>query len=749
MMNELRRPIAGVGCAALVVIFFVAVAVYGLAYQAKPSYFIQVGARIDRPYLEEATFFTREPAEKERTPDGFDYRFTSKRNPSLIDLPGIGSQAVNLTLRVNSSENPNPQFKVYVNNTLIDPNLTQPPPQNQWKEIVIPVQADMFKDGSLHLKLDSSIWKPKGDSRELGILLDWVKVEPTQPGFLSPGVRPPDDKFIPLILVTVLSVLIFLTLGIPAPYALLGGCGVIGGFSFWLVNDRLSLTTFIAENFLRTIFFLWVGVFLLVELMPSLFRLLGINLTRREAGWLTGFFLLALVLLLGGQLDPQFTSSDIGLNVRVLQSQVLKGVLVDSEPLPNNQLAPYPPAYYISLIPFTALIDGSRESFETLFKVASSLLQASGVFMVFYLSSLIRRPQLELASKLSLAGSHEYEQDTNWAGLVAAGFYAISKYPFLIFSQGNHANLFGAWAFLLLVCALGGTLTYLRLPWQLPALPRPVQNPLFTREKEEEADENLTQRFFLRQLQRWRNSKAREVARSRLFKVARYLLPLLALFVALVGHYGTFLFTNAFIICLILVLLLLGGTVGRREALYLAIIYFSAIALALALYYYNFVALIGEQLGRSMGGTPAPDLKPRPPFDLFSSISRIYSDSRIYFGLLVLVVAVGGGVLWLIGYLERRGWHWFKVGVPIYPISAVLLALGLTCAAFAFLERIQGIESRFQLYLMPLIALAAGNLLGRVWRSGMGGVVFVSALFLFQLLDSLTFWLDRITYYFY
>ncbi len=746
-MNELRRPIAGVGCAALVAIFFVAVAAYGLAYQAKPSYFIQVGARVDRPYLEESTFFTREPAEKDRTPDRFDYRFTNNRSPSLIDLPGIGSQAINLTLRVNSSENPNPQFKVYVNNTLIDPALTQPPPQNQWKEIVIPVRADMLKDGSLHLKLDSSTWRPKGDSRELGILLDWVKVEPTQPGFLSPGVRPPDDKFIPLILVTVLSVLIFLTLGIPAPYALLGGFGVIGGFSFWLVNDRLSLTTFIAENFLRTMFFLWVGVFLLVELMPRLFRLLGINMTRREVGWLTGFFLLGLVLLLGGQLDPQFTSSDIGLNVRVLQSQVLKGMWVDAEPLPNNQLAPYPPAYYISLIPFTALLDGSRESFETLFKVASSLLQASGVFMVFYLSSLIRRPQLELSGKLSLAGSHEYEPDANWAGLVAAGFYSISKYPFLIFSQGNHANLFGAWAFLVLLCTICGTLTYLRSPWQLPALPRSPQNALFFREKEDE--ENLTQRFFVRQLQRWQNSKAREIARTRLFKVARYLLPLVVLFVVLVGHYGTFIFSNAFIICLILVLLLLGGTIGRREALYLAVIYFSGIALALALYYYNFIGLIGEQLGRSLGEKAPPDIKPRAPFDFFNSISRVYSDGRVFFGLLVLLVAVGGAVLWLVGYLERRNWHWFRAGVPIYPVSAVLLALGLTCVAFAFLERIQGIESRFQLYLIPLIALAAGNILGRVWRSGMGGVALVSALFLFQLTDSLAFWLDRITYYFY
>ena len=77
-----------------------------------------------------------------------------------------------------------------------------------------------------------------------------------------------------------------------------------------------------------------------------------------------------------------------------------------------------------------------------------------------------------------------------------------------------------------------------------------------------------------------------------------------------------------------------------------------------------------------------------------------------------------------------------------------LLAVGLTGFIFALAENSQGVESRYQLYIIVPIVILAGRFLGRVWRLGWPGIVVVVALFGFQFLQSLLFWLERATYYF-
>jgi uncharacterized membrane protein YhaH (DUF805 family) len=753
----------------MVAVFFVAVIGFGLAYQAKPSYKIEIGSRTDQPYV--SGFTSKEPDENHRGKgwDGFDYRWTNYE--SKIDLPGLGSQPLTVTLRISPAANPAPTLKVFVNEkNQVPPEYLQIQPREEFFVLSFPVPAKWFPDGNLHLKLQTDVWRPSEvvpgskDSRKLGMLVDWVKVEPDLSN--SGLVRPPDDIFIPLVICSLLVVLIFFSLGLPPLYALLASGGVIAGSSVWLVFDRLNLTELVSKDFVRSLFFSWVVVYITAELGSRIFKALGIIVTRREAGWLAGIFLLQFVVLWGVMSHPMFGSSDLGLNIHRLQD-VHNGTFIFPQELPNGRLAPYPPAYYIALQLLFGFTDGGTEGVGTLIKVASALLQATEIYFVFYLASLLRHNPIRVTSS-KVTGreflEREWEVGTNWAGISAAALYTVCKYPYYIFSQGNHTNLFGSWAFLLFICITAGTLSYLQkvastkvssstAPVAQPSnltemaslnptrpnsafpvalLDPPVPPPTHEHYEEDiEIKPSLSQRYFGRLLPIWR-SKIWPV----LAVTLRYLLPLAALVLVFTAHYGTFLFANAFMLAFMGLLALFGGRAGRRDALYLICCHLSALVISFLLYYNQVIKYMSSPTSGDK-----PELK--PPMDLIGEfVSWFWRDLVFQFGLIVVIVAVAGAVMRLSG----PGWK--NIFHKISPVGAALLALCLTVFAFAGLQFLFGLETRYQLYLLPLVALAGGTFLGRIWRSGWAGVVLVSALFLFQFLEVLAFWLDRIGYYF-
>jgi hypothetical protein len=213
------------------------------------------------------------------------------------------------------------------------------------------------------------------------------------------------------------------------------------------------------------------------------------------------------------------------------------------------------------------------------------------------------------------------------------------------------------------------------------------------------------------------------------------------------SHYGTFLFTNVFMGVYIVVLAVAGGRAGRRDVYYLVACWLVALILAFVLYYYNFFGLMAGQV---FGGVSSSE-GPKPVFDLFATIRKIYTDSREWFGMIVLIAMGGGILLWIMRRglgrteilqkdLERR----WQLG----PVGGALLAVGITGLLFAVAESFQGVESRYQLYIIVPIVILAGRFLGRVWRVGWPGIVLVLALFGFQFLQSLLFWLARATSYF-
>ncbi len=764
---------AGLGCITLVAIFFVAVTAFGGAYQTRPSYKIDLGNRLDRPFV--SGFSEREPGQPQRestvTPwDGTDYRWSL--GEGHVDIPGLGSQPLTVTLRFTAASNPTSTLTVIINDKNQVAISPSPLPVSQWIEASFLVPANWFPDGHLHLKLKSNTFKPEGDVRTLGLNFDWIKVEPAQLETVN-FIRPPDGEYLPLVFTAVLAVLIFIAIGLPTAGALAGGCAVVGAFAYWLINDRLSLTTLIERDFIRIMFFLWVVVYLAAEYGPRLYRWLGLPTTRAEGGWLAGFALLQFVLLYFFQLHPQFASSDVGLSINHLY-KVRAGQLVFTSPLPTGQPAPYPPVFYLFLLPFTGLSGESRVAIENLIVLANSALAASGVFLVYYLASLVRPSAWQ--SDVRKSRNTRPFLTTNPAAVIAAGFYAINRYQFLIFSQGNHANLFGAWAFLLFLAVVVGTLHYLRRLARsqsalalaerqiLPA--RPLKSVEISHAvSQPPADPDLPPGSPYADLEglegvlklengRRRSPKvnSRLVSRTlagwwrplwpRLEVAGRYLLPLALLLVVLLSHYGTFLFANVFMLVYIVILLGLGSRAARPEGAYLLFCWVCALVLAILLYYHNFFDLIGNFLS----GAPVPEGKVAPPFDLSKAFRRTYSDLRDYFGLVVLIAAGGGIALWLVGRLQTaraKGFPAWRIG----PVGGAILALGLTGLGFALAEAVRGLETRYQLYFITFVAIAAGSFLGRVWRSGWAGQMLVAGLFGFQLLGAILFWLDRVTYY--
>ena len=822
-MNEQRQRSASLGCISLIAVFFVALAALGLAYQAKPTYLVDIGARTDKPFV--AGFNDREPPFDKQKPTDQTYRWT--RTNSYVTLPGLGSQDITVTLNLTASANPNHQLTVWANNHQIP--LTQTVLSgDSYTQISFAVPGDWFGDGNLQLHFQSQTFNPPGDSRNLGTVLDWVKVEPHQTSFL-PFVRPPADSFLPLLLTAVLSVLIFFSIGVPTPFSLLGGLVVIASLCYWLINDRLSLSVLLQQNFTESLFFIWLAVWAMAEFSPRLYKLVGVAVTRRESGWLTGLFLLQFGILYFVMIHPQFASSDVGLDLHNLQ-RVQQGSYFFQTDLPNGLPQPYPPAYYFFLLPLAALTSNSDPALIDLIQLVNAVLQATGVFLVYYLSTMLRQlPRQVTNSDLVLREEmeHGWEVGTNWAGLLACAVYVVCRYVYLIFSQGNFTNLFGTWAFLLFVTVTAGTLGYFRAHQEvvLSRLGRFRPNPVITpppmittittvtpsgimhyRRQHQTAelqavaagvgtatigealrpDEVVSQSPFVSNpatdlqaelenngqdkyqdqddnppslAQRFLGRLAAYINRAiwpRLLATLRYLLPLILLIVVFTSHYGVFLFTNVFMLCAIGVLAVFGGAKGRRDALYLGVIYVLALLIAYFLYYGQFRDIILQEFS---GGSAGNIKTAKKSFDIGLALKRLYSSARDDFGMAVLFAAVGGFALWLIGWwqaawpdqsqLPPRWRQRFATVVlgRVTPLNALLVALFITGLFFALLSEVVGLESRYQLYLLPLIALAAGALLGRVWRSSFVGVLLVSSLFLFQLLTAVTFWLSRLTVY--
>jgi hypothetical protein len=407
-LSAARSPELYIALAAALVLFF-------LGYRTQPVYTIDVGGTLDLP-------FTSGMNATENNSE-FNYRWTT--GESRIDLPGIGRQDYNVKLKIQGwrpNGEPSPALRVRVNGEDAGSFQTTSAPA----EYDVAVKAGQIDRGDLSISLETPTFSPENDSRDLGVVVDWVKVEPAQAGSLLTLPAPGQVGW--------------LLLAVGLAYVTFRQVRVAGRPALW-ASLALSLSLALLLAFCRewlTIFSSQLVVVMGMAFLLAVCSLLALDFLRVrrglilpvwQVGGLVGLFVLAFVVRYGVMVYPQFLSSDLGFHVHRLE-YVLNGNFFFSAQLPSGADAPYPPAYYILLAPFAWVVQDR----SLLLRFVSSLLEASGVFVIFYLLRKLR--------------------GDGFAGIVGGIVYAFSPIAFLTFSAGNYTNIFGQYVSLLLFAAL-------------------------------------------------------------------------------------------------------------------------------------------------------------------------------------------------------------------------------------------------------------------------------------------------------
>jgi hypothetical protein len=389
----------------------VALVLWAAAYQHKREYTVQVADLGFHPYI---TGFN--DIERSITDPPFDYRW-SKSSPE-IEFPGIGNQPVEVVLTTfGARPGGDPPLVVWTARGKEFELQTQP--QLHTDTFFLDRGSDPL-DGDLRLAFDVPTFTPRGDPRELGVIIRSVTVRPADYG-LRPFVIPP------------LYVLLGLLAGLAGTYALFlisGLSRALALASTWLLAILSTLgillarpdTALLAANLVSLM--AW-GLPLAVIARLALTRLLSSAGNPQSAiAWGTLAFALTFVVRFGGLTYPQFLTSDLLLHVHNAQ-EVMAGKWVFSEPLPDGRLVPYPPAYYLLIAGLSPLTGASDEGLGLAFKWTASLLDA--------LTCL----------GLACAASRLWPRHGQLVGPFAALAYLASPGALDLFSAGNYTNLFG------------------------------------------------------------------------------------------------------------------------------------------------------------------------------------------------------------------------------------------------------------------------------------------------------------------
>ncbi|HEX5502877.1 MAG TPA: hypothetical protein VFW96_09650 [Thermomicrobiales bacterium] len=377
-------------------------------WQARRPFALAVGAPNDDPYL--SGFQAAEVA-----PGGaLAYRWTTGR--ATIAIPGYGATAATLTLRLQGARPdgaPPPAVRVAVGNR--PPVALQLTPELQDYQLAVPPAA--FDGGDLRVTLDAPTFRPAGDRRDLGVLVAGVELRDA--GAPAGLVAPPWRALGTVLLLVLLAYAVpALALGAPVAGAAAGWAALVA-LAVFALRSRFELARYAPALCLVAA---GVGVATLVAAW-------ALRAGGRRWGWaaspraLGGAALIAGVLLLAllvGMRHPQFRSSDLVLNVHRLEF-VRHGDWVFTLALPGPRAleAPYPPAFYAAMLPFSYVVgDGAL-----LVEATAAAAIVAGALLTF---ALARR----------LTGA-------DGAALWAAGISAVVPITYAMVSAGNFANLFG------------------------------------------------------------------------------------------------------------------------------------------------------------------------------------------------------------------------------------------------------------------------------------------------------------------
>lgn len=387
---------------------------------------IDVGTSYAQPYSN--NFFPPEANAQ------FDYAYSGAN--SEIRLPGIGRGTHTLYLRVSGWRPNEPQparlnmfddQRLLGSFSLADQKQVAP----QTYRVALSTET-----GDVRLRLQSDTFSPgNGDSRNLGVLVDYVEIE-------SHGVAPSSGQLLGGLLTALFGYLLLRLLALrPLPALLITLLGA-GTLAWLLASQRLWWTVY-TNRLWGLILGIALGTLLLQRFLPWLWRVTGVALTPAHTRWLLRILALAALVKIGGAMYPQMIVYDQRYHVPrtelLLNGQFMK-LLEPSDVTALNVTVglegghlPYSPLWYILVAPFGLL--GADLGIAS--NALNGVIDVSRSIMIAYLAMrLFERPA---------------------AALWAAGVYHLFEMPYYLISWGNWPTQLGLWGGLLLICAVAAT----------------------------------------------------------------------------------------------------------------------------------------------------------------------------------------------------------------------------------------------------------------------------------------------------
>lgn len=426
----------------LVVVALIAIAV---GYQVKQPSGVDVGSSYDSP-LVQGFHDIEKNAE-------FSYRWAS--SSSTVFFPGYGSAPSKLSLRLSGwrpAGGKPPKVDLSVNGRFI----AEFEASSEFKTYEFALSRSRFLSGDLVVQLNSETFRPEGDRRDLGVMVDFVGIEAVDPSLLAP-VIPSAPQSAYLLLVVLLFWATLRRLRVPSVYGVSSGFVVALSFGATLALWRMELTVFSIR--LVVLFALgYLLVIILHRLLSWLFERAGLQIQFSEMRWLLLIFLAGFFLKVGGLLYPQIVIIDESFHLSQIR-KILDGrfwtlyfpgdlalSVMPPDQWSEKAIIPYSPFFYLLASPL-ALVP---VSLSMAVSVANGFLEATKVLLIFF-----------VGRKAGLSGR---------ASLIGGYLATMTPSTFLLLQWGNWPTTFSHWLALVSIALLVGLYDRIKHWWALVIL---------------------------------------------------------------------------------------------------------------------------------------------------------------------------------------------------------------------------------------------------------------------------------------
>lgn len=401
-----------------------------LAFQGHRPFAIQAGQQPpDLVYLE--GFYEAETADGQR--------FRWSRAEALLRISGLGQSPYRLDLKMAAprfAHGPEPRLQVVVGSEiLLDAAVG---PAIQVYTLLVPPEA--LRGGNLELLLQSEVFTPTGDPRQLGVVLQAVEIRPA-----GGPVLPAPMVLLWSALIVLLVVLLARRLGWSRWVAL--GVGALGMLALAATLARARPLLAPGLPYLPLgLLCAWVAVVLFQGVVRHFFAWGGATIGPRTERLLWTVVAFFLAVRLAGMLHPAMETFDLCFHFNRMQ-EVMQGKLlltIISREW-GSQETLYLPSIYLLIAPFWVLLRGQLVPF----KVAELLLDTSAALLTAYIACRLLGAGAALAPKRSLE-----KRSTGTVVPLAALFYLTMRQSYIIFSWGIVSNMLGQWLLLLVLALL-------------------------------------------------------------------------------------------------------------------------------------------------------------------------------------------------------------------------------------------------------------------------------------------------------